>query len=75
MKSNHFGPKEVLAVLKALRDVDDLVSLVVDDLVGAPNIPLMPILLNFEPNDGLLLADLAVFRCLHCEKRGDGRLR
>jgi len=36
MKSNHLGSEKILAVGNALRDVDDLVALVVDYHVRCP---------------------------------------
>lgn len=54
MESNHLCAKEVLPVLEALRDVDNLVSLVIDNLVRRPGGPLKALSLDVEPDQVVL---------------------
>jgi hypothetical protein len=49
MKGDHLGSEKVLTIFDTLRNVDDLVSLVVDDRVGPPSRALQAFLLNLEP--------------------------
>ena len=54
VEGNHLRAKEVLPVLDALGDVDDLLPLVVDDHVRPPLSPIEALLLDVEPGRSLL---------------------
>lgn len=49
MEGDHLGSEKVLTILDTLRNVDDLVSLVIDNRVGPPSRPLQAFFLNLEP--------------------------
>lgn len=51
MQRKHLGPQEVLAILDAFWDADDLFTLVPDHDVGSPCAARVPIALDLEPGD------------------------
>lgn len=50
VKSNHLCTQEILPILDALGDVDDLVPLAVDDNVRRPGASLKAVSLDVEPS-------------------------
>jgi hypothetical protein len=49
VECEHLGSKEIVSVFEALRDMDHLLSLILDYNIGSPNSGIIPDVVDLEP--------------------------